>query len=106
MGIEPMLPGYAKVRISPQPDTLEWATVTVPTIRGKIESRFNQQEGYFELNVKIPANMVADIWLPCPDQGKYRLQHNGESIKFVQKENRIEIPDVGSGTHFFVLKRK
>ena len=106
MGIEPLLPGYAKVRIAPQPATLEWAEVKVPTVRGEIESRFNQQEGYFELNVKIPANMEAAICLPCSYQGKYRLLHNGESIKFIQKENRIEIPDVGSGIHSFVLKRK
>ena len=106
MGIEPLLPGYAKVRIFPQPATLEQASIIVPTVRGKIESSFNNQDGYFELNVKIPANMKAEVCLPCTDKRKYNLQHNGKTEKFYQTENHIKVSEIGSGFHSFILTKK
>lgn len=106
MGIEPLSPGYSKVRIFPQPAALEHASVKVPTMRGTIESSFRNQGGYFELDIKIPANTVAEVCLPCKDGVKYKLEQNGRPVKFVRMDHCIKIPGVGSGTHSFVLKNK
>lgn len=60
MGIRPLEPGFAKVQIRPQIGDLEWAEMTLPTIRGSIHMRVDGKS----LSVTIPANMQADIWLP------------------------------------------
>ena len=76
MGITPLEPGFTRVAIRPQPGNLEWAEITVPTIRGSIS--VSLRDGLME--VTIPANMKAEIYLP-----------NGT----------IPIATVGSGTHRF-----
>jgi len=64
MGIEPLEPGYRKILIKPQPDTLEHAEIRVPTIRGDIYVAFNQKiNDHFELKVSIPANSTTDIYI-------------------------------------------
>lgn len=60
MGIRPLEPGFAKVQIRPQPGSLKWAQITVPTIRGAISVDIRGGK----MTVTIPANMTADIYLP------------------------------------------
>lgn len=60
MGIRPVEPGFSLVEIRPQIGDLEWAEMTLPTIRGSIHMRVDGNT----LSVTIPANMQADIWLP------------------------------------------
>ena len=60
MGIRPVDPGFAHAEIRPQTGNLEWAEMTLPTIRGAIQMRIDGKT----LKVTIPANMTADIWLP------------------------------------------
>ena len=60
MGITPLEPGLSRVAIRPQPGNLEWAEITVPTIRGSIS--VSMCKGRMEAT--IPANMTAEIYLP------------------------------------------
>lgn len=60
MGITPLDPGFSRVAIRPQPGNLEWAEITVPTIRGSIS--VSLRDGL--MTVSIPANMTAEIYLP------------------------------------------
>ena len=60
MGIRPVEPGFAHAEIRPQTGNLEWAEMTLPTIRGSIYMHIDQGT----VTVTIPANMTADIWLP------------------------------------------
>lgn len=60
MGIRPVEPGFSLVEIRPQIGDLEWAEMTLPTIRGSIHMRVDGNT----LSVTIPANMQVDIWLP------------------------------------------
>lgn len=77
MGIRPAEPGFSRVDIRPQPGDLTWAEISLPTIRGTIKMRIDKKY----LEVTIPANMTADIWLPGEIAG---------ATPFVT---------VGSGTH-------
>ncbi len=63
MGITPAEPGFARAVIKPQIGNLEWAEITLPTIRGTIKMKI--KDGV--MTVTIPANMTAEIWLPNPD---------------------------------------
>jgi hypothetical protein len=92
MGVRPVEPGFSRVEIRPQPGNLDWAEMTLPTIRGSIEMRISQDTSRdsksanrgkaYRLDVTIPANMTADIWLPNESGAMTRTT-------------------VGSGTHRF-----
>lgn len=60
MGITPLEPSLSRVAIRPQPGNLEWAEITVPTIRGSISVSIRKGR----MEVTIPANMTAEIYLP------------------------------------------
>jgi hypothetical protein len=65
MGVMPAEPGFARVRIRPQPGSLQSASIRVPTIRGPVDVRFDRtQEAKFVLECRIPANTKADIYVP------------------------------------------
>lgn len=81
MGIEPMEPGFGKIRIKPQPASVRQASAKLPTIRGPVEVSFEQEPGhFFAMNVTIPGNVVAEIWLPLPTT-KYKLTVDGKPVK-------------------------
>lgn len=63
VGIEPLEPGYSKVRIKPQIAELKRIEASLPTIRGTIEIRVTQTDSY-QLQVRIPGNVHADIYIP------------------------------------------
>jgi len=65
MGIEPLEPGYRKIRIRPQPGDLEWAEIRTPTIAGTVQCSWRHgPAGRFELDLTIPANTAGEVWLP------------------------------------------
>ncbi len=65
MGVEPLEPGFSKMRIKPQPGSLRSASLTVPTIKGTVSVTFDNRVGEnFTLDVDIPANTTAEVWLP------------------------------------------
>jgi lysophospholipase L1-like esterase len=102
MGIEPGEPGFKKIRIKPQPATLQYAEVKTPTVRGDISVAFdNRQAGKFVLDVEIPANTVAEIMLPAPSK-KYRLTVDGVSQKGILSNGFVTV-ETGSGKHRFVI---
>lgn len=64
MGVTPLEPGFAKVRIAPKPGSLEKAVMTLPTIRGDIKVSFENTKDRKVVSVDLPANMDAEIVLP------------------------------------------
>ena len=64
MGIEPIEPAFKKIRISPQPGYLDHTTIRVPTIRGPVEIDLKTKEDRWEMDISIPGNAEAEVWLP------------------------------------------
>lgn len=96
MGVEPLEPGFSRFRVKPQPASLDSARLVVPTIRGDVGVAFaNSQGSSFTLTVDIPANTVAEVWMPrlskeCAVDGKARRgRRSGDWL----------IYELGSGTH-------
>jgi hypothetical protein len=74
MGVEPLEPGFAVVKISPQIGSLKHAKAIVPTIRGDISMEINKQtDGKEILKVTIPANMKAVIAGKMYGSGDYEI---------------------------------
>ncbi|MCD8179771.1 MAG: family 78 glycoside hydrolase catalytic domain [Tannerellaceae bacterium] len=82
MGVEPLQPGFDKVRIKPQLATLAWGKATIPTIKGEIQMEVENQNNKYCMQVTIPANMEADVYLPLPAK-KYNIQTNGQVQKAI-----------------------
>ena len=103
MGIEPVEPGFRKFRIKPQPGTLTSAKIRCPTIRGEIVvSLKNGAEKSFSMNVAIPANSTATIYLPMQPSVR-KVVRNGEPVAFRRDGNYAVVEDVGSGNWSFLV---
>ena len=64
MGVTPIEPGFAKVRIEPRTGALAYARLKLPTIRGTIAVDVESSGSGKTLTVTIPANMEAEICIP------------------------------------------
>jgi hypothetical protein len=84
MGIEPLEPTFSKFRISPQPANLSNASIEVPCIRGSIKCDLINDENQWQMNISVPGNSKAEIWIPV----QFKKVHiNGEEI---EPKNRIQ----------------
>jgi alpha-L-rhamnosidase len=72
MGIEPLAPGWTSFSVKPQIGNLSQASIDVPTIKGTIKAAYTQTEKTFEMNISIPANTSAQIYLPLKGK-KYQV---------------------------------
>ena len=66
LGVQPLEPGFATVRVAPQLCGLEWARGLVPTPRGAVGVvwSYDAVKKQFELTVDLPAGAPAVIELP------------------------------------------
>lgn len=104
MGIEPIDPGFRKIRIKPQPGKLRQAFIEVPTIRGKVELAFDNEPGErFSMKLHIPANSEAEVWLPFISK-KHRVWMDGKVQKGVVVDGFVKLM-VGSGTYVFRVEK-
>lgn len=100
-GIEPIEAGYGRIRIRPQTGGLEWAQLRLPTIRGTIEAAFRDTAGTFELDITLPANMTAEVYLPVQHSDRPAVLMNGKPTEAVQSDGWWVIESVGSGGRTF-----
>jgi alpha-L-rhamnosidase len=64
-GINPLEPGYKKIRIEPNPGgTLTWAEASLKTPYGTVAVRWELDDGKFTMDVTVPPNTTAEIVLP------------------------------------------
>jgi alpha-L-rhamnosidase len=104
-GIEALEPSYRRIQIKPHPGDLQWAKIKHPTIRGSVLVDFMNNNDAFSMNITIPPNCQADVYIPIRSS-EYSLQLNSEEIQGKEAENYVLVPDVGPGTHFFEIKNK
>ncbi|MDH4238858.1 MAG: alpha-L-rhamnosidase [Phycisphaerae bacterium] len=104
-GIEPIKPGFRKVRIKPQPGSLTSAEIKMPCIRGTIFCRWEKKSKHYLFEVTIPANTKAVIWLPS--QSRENLKESGvkitkcEDIKVIGEKEGFVLCETGSGHYSF-----
>jgi len=104
MGIEPLEPGFRRIRIKPQPASLENAEIKFPTIRGSVNVSFkNKQKESFVLDIETPANTLADVYLPDISK-KHSIYRNGKKVKGVRENGFVIMKDIGSGKNHFEVR--
>ncbi len=106
MGVQPIEPGFAKVRIKPQVGSLTSGYLDRPTVRGTIHVDFTSSPGQsFAMNVDIPANVEACVCLPALDSDKPDVTVDGHTVKGTRKGQFIVLDGIGSGRHRFERTR-
>ena len=65
MGIEPIEPGFRRFSVCPKLGNLNYAEITVPTIRGEITCKCTRNaSGRIDMLLTVPANCEAEIQFP------------------------------------------
>jgi alpha-L-rhamnosidase len=103
-GIEALEPSFRKIQIKPHPGNLKWAKIKHPTIRGSVKVDFENSDESFKMNVTIPPNSQADIYIPL-NFTDYVLTINDEESSGEELENFVMIRDVNAGTYSFQLAK-
>ena len=103
MGVEPLEPGYRRISIKPQPGSLKMAKIKLATIRGDVYVSFiNNPNKIFELNIDLPANMEAEVYLPNFSL-KPKVTQNNKLVNYRVNGAFIVISNVGSGKNTFQI---
>jgi hypothetical protein len=104
MGVEPLLPGFDKIRIKPQLASLTWAKALIPTIKGAVRLDIENKKGEYRMQVTIPANMDSEIYLPLLSK-KYEVRVNGNSLKTTRVKDApfVSLGNIPSGTYVITM---
>lgn len=99
MGIQPLEPGFRRMRIQPQPGGLAWASIDLPTVRGPVHAAFHSTEGKLTLTVRLPANTSAQVALPAQGLSDPHVLVDGVRHAGRMEGDFVVIDTVGSGAH-------
>lgn len=105
MGVEPLLAGFDKVRIRPQLASLAWAKATIPTIKGAILLDVVNTAKEYRMELTIPANMEAEVYLPLPENRKYEVTVNGNKKKATRMKGEpfVFLGSMVAGSYVIVM---
>ena len=103
---DPSNPGYKHTVIHPRPGgDLTYARGQYEAVYGTIVSEWEQEEDKFQLEVTIPANTTATVYVPAVSQWDVmesgQPAHTVEGIQFVTMENGHAVFEIGSGNYHF-----
>ena len=106
IGCDPAGPGFKKIIINPQPvGDVTWVKASYDSIRGKIVSDWKRDGDRFTLNVTIPANTTATVFVPAKsaesvtEDGRPAAQ--SPEVEFLRIENGRAVFAVTSGKFEF-----
>jgi alpha-L-rhamnosidase len=103
---DPTGPGFKKIIIKPSiVGDVTWVKAHHDSIHGRIVSNWRREGGKLTMEVTIPANTTATVFVPAQDaasvteSGKPASQTSG--VTFLRMENNVAVYVVGSGTYRF-----
>ena len=104
-GINPGAPGFEKIIIKPQPaGDLTWVKGSYNSERGLIKSNWKKDATNFSLDVSIPVNTMAEVWIPAKNNAT--ITDGDKPVKTVRYENGYAIVVTGSGNYSFTASNK
>ena len=103
------LTGYKHIRIKPRiGGGLNQASASLKTNYGLLSAGWKSSNGIVDLEIEIPANTRADVWIPLGAQGS--ITEGGtdltaiKEIQVIGKDNGYARVNLGSGKYHFVSK--
>lgn len=107
-GIRPDAPGFKAIIIQPYTETLDWVKCQYESPYGTIRSDWQKKDGKLTMEVTIPANTTATLYVPAKDvaavteSGRHAAE--AEGVKFLRMENGAAVYEVGSGCYQFTAR--
>jgi alpha-L-rhamnosidase len=101
LGVEIVEPQAARVRIRPHFGPLAFAEGTVASERGPVSVAWKADGP--ELEVTLPANVVADVYVPVPGR-RARLVMDDRTLATTRDGAHLVARDVRPGTHRFRVR--
>jgi hypothetical protein len=99
-------PGFARVRIRPQPVSgINWARAAHESPRGRVAVAWRRDGGAFSLDLDLPPNTSAEVWLPA--EGARGVREGGQplervaGVRLVREEEGRVVLAVDSGRYAF-----
>ncbi|MCX6345986.1 MAG: family 78 glycoside hydrolase catalytic domain [Armatimonadetes bacterium] len=108
-GIQSDGPGYRHILIAPAiEDGLTWAKASYESINGPIATSWKKDGGNLTLEVTIPANTTATVYIPAKDPASVtesgKPAASAEGVKFMKMDGKCAVFEVGSGKYAFGVK--
>ena len=105
-GISEETPGYQRIRIEPIiREGLTWANTSYNSIHGKIVTEWKVTGDKLSLDLTIPANTSATIFVPAKDANGVTESGNqigkSKGVKFLRMENSNAVFAIVSGSYRF-----
>ena len=119
-GIDTDGPGYKEIIIDPHPPTpgsnpehppINWVKASYDSIHGRITSNWKRTKDEFILEVSVPANTTATVYLPTSNSNS--IQESGRPLNKQSKDSGIEAIEtqgkklkikIASGSYHFTAK--
>ncbi|UCC41729.1 MAG: glycoside hydrolase family 78 protein [Candidatus Aminicenantes bacterium] len=106
IGLDPKTPGYKHFRIHPFPgEGLEFVKAEYNSIHGRIISGWEVKDGKITMNITIPPNTTATVFVPTDDASKIteggKPAAESEGVKFLRTENGFAVFEVSAGIYAF-----
>jgi alpha-L-rhamnosidase len=100
--------GFDRIIIRPQiPSGLQWVNCSYDSIRGRITSNWRKTDDSVIMDIEIPANSVATVYLPCSNPEAIKENNipvaQSPGVKFLRYENNTAIYNIPSGKYHFAL---
>lgn len=105
-GIQPIEPGYSEFRVRPQPQSVAWAHVTLPTLRGRIGAAFHTVGDRTDVGVWVPGNSEAEVHVPAPGlaDGEAALVYvDGKARTARAERGHLQVAGLTRGCHTLSL---
>jgi len=103
-------PGFKHFTLRPGiVKSVDWVKCSYESPYGKIVSNWKREDDILTMEVTVPANTTATVYVPAKDEvcvtesGKTAAKADG--VKFLRLENGAAVYEVGSGTYHFSSKR-
>jgi len=111
LGIQPdeEHPGYRRFTIRPRPGGgLTWAKGQYDSIRGPIQVDWRLEKQRLKIELSVPANTTATVYLPAKDvvsvrEGS-RPAAEAEGVRFLRMEDDSAVFEVASGRYSFAVR--
>lgn len=103
---DPRAPGFKMILIKPAiVSGLEWVECSYQSPFGKITSNWRKQAGELVMDVTIPPNTTASVYIPTKDSGS--IMESGKpvdkatTVKFLRMEGKAAVYEISSGHYEF-----
>jgi alpha-L-rhamnosidase len=103
---DPERRGFKKIQIKPLPvGDLTWVKASYESLHGRIATHWKRENGRFSLEVTIPANTTAEVYVPAKDPSVVTESGipiaKAKAVKFLRMQDTAGVYAIGSGTYRF-----